>query len=187
VQTLHVTTRATWRSWLRRNHSKKDGIWLVYARKHTGEPRISYNEAVEEALCFGWIDSIQRGVDDDHFAQRFSPRRPGSPWSEMNRQRLRKLVAEGLMTPAGMAVVGDALDERPLELARDVERALREDPDAWRNYRAFPDDYRRLRIAYIEAARKRPDEFAKRLRNFVAKTSKGQRIGYVKEFRGDRA
>jgi uncharacterized protein YdeI (YjbR/CyaY-like superfamily) len=187
VETLHVTTRAKWRSWLRRNHAEKDEIWLVYARKHTGEPRISYNDAVEEALCFGWIDSIQRAVDDDHFAQRFSPRRPGSPWSEMNRQRLKRLVAAKRMTPAGMAVVGDALEEEPFVLAKDVERALREDPDAWRNFQAFPEDYRRLRIAYIEGARKRPDEFRKRLRNFVARTAKGQRIGYVKEFRGDRA
>ena len=183
METLHVTTRAKWRAWLKRNHAKQDEIWLVYARKHTGKPRISYNDAVEEALCFGWIDSIQRGVDDDHFAQRFSPRRPGSPWSEMNRQRVKKLVAGGLMTDAGMAVIGDALETRPLELAKDVERALRKDPDAWRNFRAFPEDYRRLRIAYIEGARKRPEEFDKRLRNFVAKTAKNQRIGAVREFR----
>src|SRR5205823_14606788 len=86
--------RAKWRAWLRRNHSKSKGTWLVYYRKASGKPRIAYNAAVEEALCYGWIDSQQKGVDAERLAQRFTPRRPGSALSEMNRQRVRRLVAQ---------------------------------------------------------------------------------------------
>ena len=183
TKTLHVTTRARWRAWLQKHHATEPEIWLVYWRKETGKPRISYNDAVEEALCFGWIDSTQKGIDDRRVAQRFTPRRRVGGLSEMNRQRVRRLAAEGKMTPAGMAVIGDALEEAPLVLAPDVERALRKDPATWRNYRRFPEPYRRLRIAYIEGARTRPDEFAKRLAHFVTMTARNKRFGYVPEFR----
>jgi uncharacterized protein YdeI (YjbR/CyaY-like superfamily) len=180
--------RAKWRAWLRRNHAKRSHVWLVYWRKASGKPRIAYNAAVEEALCYGWVDSQQKGVDADRLAQRFTPRRPGSALSEMNRQRIRKLVAGRKMTQAGLAAVAGSFDpaqaEAPLKLAPDVRRALRADPDAWRNFQALPEAYKRIRIAYIEAGRRHgPEQAAKRLRNFVAKTAKGQRIGFVREFR----
>ncbi|HEY1332408.1 MAG TPA: YdeI/OmpD-associated family protein [Actinomycetota bacterium] len=180
---LQVTTRAAWRRWLERNHDTATEVWLVYQRKSTGKARVSYNDAVEEALCFGWIDSTQKRVDDERFAQRFTPRRRVGGLSEMNKQRARRLVAEGKMTPAGLAVLGDALEERPMKISPDVRRALKADPDAWRNFEAFPEGYRRIRVAYIEGARKRPEEFRRRLSNFVRMTAKNRRIGYVPEFR----
>lgn len=180
---LHVTERASWRAWLERHHHTQSEVWLVYHRKETGKPRISYNDAVEEALCFGWIDSNQRSVDDERFAQRFTPRKRAGGLSEMNKQRVRRLAREGKMTPAGMAMIGDALEEEPLTLSADVEGALKKHPDAWKNFQAFPESYRRIRIAYVESARRRPEEFAKRLRHFAEMTSRNKRFGHVKEFR----
>lgn len=183
MKKLHVTTRSEWRAWLERHHDSEPEVWLVYYRKHTGKPRISYNDAVLEALCFGWIDSNQKGVDAERFAQRFSPRRRVGGLSEMNKQRVRQLVDEGKMTPAGMAVIGDALEEGPFTLAKDIEHALRESKDTWANYESFPEAYRRLRVAFIEGARDRLAEFERRLRHFVEMTAQNKRFGHVKEFR----
>jgi uncharacterized protein YdeI (YjbR/CyaY-like superfamily) len=180
---LTVTDRTEWRAWLQKHYDTETEVWLVYYRKTSGKPRISYNDSVEEALCFGWIDSIQKSIDDERFAQRFTPRKRLGGLSEMNKQRVRRLAREGEMTPAGMAVIGDALEEHPLTLSADVERALRKDPETWRNYQAFSEPYRQIRIAYIETARRRPEEFAKRLAHFVQMTSQNKRFGHVKEFR----
>jgi uncharacterized protein YdeI (YjbR/CyaY-like superfamily) len=91
---LHIVNRREWRAWLRKHYKSEKEIWLVSYKKHTGKPRILYNDAVEEALCFGWIDSTVRTLDDKRFAQRFSPRRPGSPYSQANKERLRSLVSK---------------------------------------------------------------------------------------------
>lgn len=101
---LYVKTRKEWREWLEKNHKTEPEIWLVYYRKITGKSRISYNDAVEEALCFGWIDSIEKGIDKERFAQRFTPRKPKSQWSVSNKERVRRLIELGKMTPAGMTV-----------------------------------------------------------------------------------
>jgi len=183
MKTLHVTTRSAWRSWLAKHHDTESEVWLVSYRTRTGRKRISYNDAVEEALCFGWIDSIQKGIDEDRVAQRDTPRRRMGRLSEMNKQRVRRLQAEGKMTPAGLAVIGDALEEQPFRVSKDVEKAIRSEPGAWEHFEGFPESYRRVRIAYIEAARDRPEEFAKRLRNFVKNTAANRRFGWVKEFR----
>lgn len=183
MKLLTVTERAKWRAWLEKHHDTETEVWLVYFRKGSGKPRISYDDSVEEALCFGWIDSIQKGIDEERFAQRFTPRKRIGGLSEINKQRVRRLAREGKMTPAGMAVIGDALEEESLTLSADVERALKKDPEAWKNLQAFPESYRRVRIAWIESARPRPEEFAKRLRHFVRMTSKNKRFGWVKEFR----
>ena len=104
TETLQPKNRKQWRKWLSNNHNKKKEIWLVYYRKSTQKPRIEYNDAVEEALCFGWIDGIEKSLDEERFAQRFTPRRPKSNWSESNIQRMKKLIKSGEMTEAGMAV-----------------------------------------------------------------------------------
>jgi uncharacterized protein YdeI (YjbR/CyaY-like superfamily) len=104
-KTLYVTDRRAWRSWLVKNHGKEKEIWLVYYRKFTGKPRIPYNDAVEEALCFGWIDSIQKKLDAERFAQRFSPRRYNSELSQANKERILKLIQQRKMTRAGLAAV----------------------------------------------------------------------------------
>lgn len=103
VKILYIPNRAEWRKWLEKNHDKAKDIWLIYYKKHTGKPSIPYNHAVEEALCFGWIDSIEKRLDEEKYAQRFSPRRPKSPWSEINKKRMKKLIKLKKVTPAGLA------------------------------------------------------------------------------------
>lgn len=181
MKTFYAKNREEWRAWLREHHADAKEVWLVYYRKATGKPRVSYNDAVEEALCFGWVDSQQKGIDEERFAQRFSPRKPGSNWSEPNKVRLRNLIAAGKMTPAGLAVAeGVALDE-PFVLPPDIEAALQRDAQTWQNFQNFPEDYRRIRVAFVESGRKRPGEFAKRLDNLVKMTAKNKTFGYVKE------
>jgi uncharacterized protein YdeI (YjbR/CyaY-like superfamily) len=177
-ETLDVTTREEWREWLSRNHDKKTEIWLVYHRKVSGKPRISYDAAVEEALCFGWIDSQVKNVDSDSFAQRFTPRVHGRPISEMNKERIRRLLAAGKMTPAGIAAAGDV--ESRLEIAQDVLAALQQDPRTWAKFEQFPEFYKIIRIAFVEGARKRPAEFKRRLDHLVEMTAKGKMFGMVK-------
>ena len=182
---LYVADRKAWRRWLARHHRKADEIWLVFYRKASGKPRIPYDDAVEEALCYGWIDSIVKGVDEQRFAQRFSPRRPGSGLSASNRERIRRLQAAGKMTRAGLAAVqtslapADTRGERAAPLAADIRAALHADPAVWRNFRRFPASYRRIRIGWIEGARRRPQEFRKRLGYFIEMTRKSKRFGMV--------
>jgi len=104
-KTLYVTDGREWRSWLSKHHSTEKEIWLVYYRKDSGKPRIPYNDAVEEALCYGWIDSTLKKIDQERFAHRFSPRRPTSKLSEMNKERIRRLIAKKRMTAAGLSAI----------------------------------------------------------------------------------
>jgi uncharacterized protein YdeI (YjbR/CyaY-like superfamily) len=177
-ETLYVSEASHWRDWLEANHASKPEIWLVYYTRASGNPSIPYSAAVEEALCFGWIDSILKKHGEDSRAQRYTPRRAGSPLSEMNKERVRRLLAEGRMTPAGLAAVGDVGNE-PFEEASDILEALKSDENAWRNYELFPESYKRIRIGWIEAARRRPDIFNQRLRYFLKMTSEGKRYGMV--------
>jgi uncharacterized protein YdeI (YjbR/CyaY-like superfamily) len=110
-KTLYLTERRDWRSWLAKNHDKKKEIWLIYYRKSSGKPRLPYNDAVEEALCYGWIDSIQKGIDTKRFAQRFTPRKVKSVLSAANRERIRKLIKEGRMTKDRLDAVSASFDQ----------------------------------------------------------------------------
>lgn len=181
--TLHVTTREAWRAWLRRNHRRAREIWLVYHRKETGRPRIPYNVAVEEALCFGWIDSNLESLGDGALAQRFTPRRKGSQISETNKARVRRLVADGRMTRAGLEALegqADVLKPPRFRLAPDLAEALQADPVVWKNFQRFPIAYRRIRIGWIEGARGRPGVLATRLRYFIKMTRQNRQYGMVR-------
>lgn len=176
-KTLYVDNRADWRSWLAKHHNKDKEIWLVYYRKASGKTRIPYNEAVEEALCFGWIDSIYKNIDEYSFAQRFTPRKPGSRVSEMNRIRTLRLIDRGLMTSAGLAVLGNV--SAKFEIPADILKELKKDKVVWENFQAFSEDYRMIRVAYVEGARNRPEEFERRLRNLLNMTAKNKKFGMV--------
>jgi uncharacterized protein YdeI (YjbR/CyaY-like superfamily) len=180
-KTQYAKDRRAWRAWLKKHHTTAPEIWLVYYKKGSGRPRIPYNDAVEEALCFGWIDSIVKPIDEKRYAQRFSPRRPKSALSAMNAERIRRLVAAGKMTPAGLAAVREKLggEKRPFKVPRDIVAALRADPSAWKNFRAFPESYKRIRIGWIDASRHRPEVFFQRLRYFVRMTAANKRFGMV--------
>ncbi|MGQ0550103.1 MAG: YdeI/OmpD-associated family protein [Armatimonadota bacterium] len=174
--TLYVSTRKAWRDWLQKHHAKEKEIWLVCYNKASGKPRIPYNDSVEEALCFGWIDSTVKNIDQDSFAQRFSPRRPSSRWSEMNKERVRRLSREGKMTSAGLAAAG-ALET--FVVPSDILKRLKADKRVWRTFQQFPGSYKRIRIGWIDSVRKRPDEFEKRLRYFLKMTAQNKRFGMV--------
>jgi len=185
-KTLYVIEREDWRSWLTENHTAEKEIWLIYYRKSTGKARIPYNDAVEEALCYGWIDSQQKGIDEERFAQRFSPRRPGSALSEMNKERIRMLIKEQKMTTAGLEAVAHAFDaakdrEEPFTIAPDILRELKKDRQAWENFLKFPEGYRKVRIGFIESRRRHGEEmFQKSLRHFIRMTAKNKRFGMLK-------
>jgi uncharacterized protein YdeI (YjbR/CyaY-like superfamily) len=177
-ETLYLTTREQWRDWLEKQHTTAPEIWLVFYTKASGQPTLPYNDAVDEALCFGWIDSIVKKHRPQSRAQRFTPRRAGSPLSEMNKARVRYLIDAGRMTPAGLAVIGDVLDE-PFEEPADILDALKADAETWRHYETFPESYKRIRIGWIDAARRRPDILQQRLDYFLKMTKQNKRFGMV--------
>lgn len=178
TQTLYVTDRADWRQWLMDNHASASEIWLVYYRPASGKPRIPYLHAVEEALCFGWIDGIAKKMDEERTAQRFTPRRPRSHWTELNKERARRLIATGLMTDAGQAVLPD-LSVENFQIAPDILAVLQADAQVWKNFQRFPALYQRIRIGFIEEMRKQPAEFQKRLDNFLTKTRQNKMFGVM--------
>jgi uncharacterized protein YdeI (YjbR/CyaY-like superfamily) len=182
-ETLYVTTRKEWRAWLKTNGAAKSEIWLLYYKKGSDKPRIPYNDAVEEALCYGWIDSILKPIDKEKYAQRFSPRRPGSQLSAMNRERVRRLVRSKKMTAAGRQAIYHAIKdpatEPPFVLPPDIRTALMADRKTWSNFKKFPKSYKRIRIGWIDAARHRPSIFRQRLNYFIAMTTKNKRFGMV--------
>src|SRR5437660_2893103 len=139
-KTLYVTNREERRAWLTRHYQSETEVWLIYYKKQTGRPRISYDQAVDEALCFGWIDSIVKRMDDEKFAQKFTPRRDCTTWSALNKRRLRKLIREGRMTEAGLAKIDIAMrgeearakeSKGDVEIPRVVQHAVRADENAW--------------------------------------------------------
>ena len=177
TQMLYVTNRKDWRAWLKKHYQSQKDIWLVYYKKHTGKPRLSYNEAVEEALCFGWIDSTVKSIDADRFAQRFSVRNPKSPYSQANQERLRALVKQGKVAQDVLATLGD-LKKAKFEIPPDILQAIQTNPAAWKNFQRFSPSYKRIRIAFIDGARNRPREFAKRLEYFIRMTEKNKLFGF---------
>jgi uncharacterized protein YdeI (YjbR/CyaY-like superfamily) len=186
TQQFYAKNRRAWRAWLAKHHRTAPEIWLVYYRKASGKPRVEYNDAVEEALCYGWIDGQHKGIDDDSWAQRFSPRRRSSSLSPLNRERVRRLIAAGKMTQAGLdgiAHVFDADDDRVTkaqwQVPPDILKRLKEDPVVWRHFQQFSDAYKQIRIGWIDGARRRRAVFETRLRYFMRMTAQNKRFGMV--------
>ncbi|HUQ85546.1 MAG TPA: YdeI/OmpD-associated family protein [Candidatus Limnocylindrales bacterium] len=173
-KTLYVKTRSEWRKWLEKNHDKAPGIWLVYYKKASGKPRIPYNEAVQEALCYGWIDSILKGIDDERLAQRYSPRQPKSNWSALNLERMKMLIKGKQMTPAGLKYYPGATE---FKIPKDILKEIKKDKETWNNFQKFDESYQIIRIGFIEGARSRPEEFQKRLKYFLKKTKENKKFG----------
>jgi uncharacterized protein YdeI (YjbR/CyaY-like superfamily) len=168
---IHLTTRAEWRDWLVQHHARTEGVWLVSFKKSSGKPRVAYEEAVEEALCFGWIDSTQRTLDDERAMLWFAPRKPGTGWSKLNKERIERLHAAGLIAPAGLAKIEaaqqdgswNALDAvEALEVPHDLAAALSSYPSAQMHFDAFPRSVKRSILEWIAAA-KTPATRAKRV------------------------
>lgn len=171
----YFDNREEWRRWLSGHFETAEGIWFVFPTKASGEKGIAYNDAVEEALCFGWIDSTIKPIDSGHRIQRFTPRKKGSSYSQANKERLRWLLENGMINPRVVDDVRKVLSV-PFVFPADIVDRLKEDKGLWENYLSFSDAYRRIRVGYIEAARKRPAEFEKRLKNFINKTKENKLI-----------
>ena len=177
-QIVFFADRQQWREWLMEHFETNEEVWFVFPAKASGEQGVSYNDAVEEALCFGWIDGRAGTLDEMHQLRRFTPRRKGSTYSQPNIERLIALDKQGLIHPKVRERVAEII-EKPFTYPEDIIEAIREDETVWKNYQAFAEPYRRIRIAYIDAARKRPAEFEKRLNSFLKKTRENKLIiGY---------
>ena len=164
----YFENRKDWRKWLADNFDTADGVWFVFPTKSSSEKSIVYNDAVEEALCFGWIDSTIKSLDKEHKIQRFTPRNPKSTYSQANKERLKWLLEHKMIHLEFEDKIRTVLSV-PFVFPNDIIDRLKEDERIWKNYQSFSDPYKRIRIAYIEAARKRPEEFEKRLNNFICK------------------
>ena len=176
--TFYTNDRNEWRKYLAEHFETAAEIWFVFPMQSAGVEGLSYNDAVEEALCFGWIDSTNRRLDETHCARRFTPRKKGSSYSQPNIERLIWLDARGMIHPKVRESVLPII-QAPFVFPPDIIDALKQDETVWENYRRFSDPYKRIRIAYIEAARKRPEEFQKRLQSFIEKTRRNKLIrGY---------
>ena len=177
TKTLHVTDRKDWRQWLREHYKTEKEIWLVYYKKETGKPRILYNDAVEEALCFGWIDSTVKSLDEERTVQRFSPRKPKSRYSPANKERLRKLLEQRKVIKEVRETLGDLSTEK-FEIPKVILEAIKANKEAWKHFQTFSEAYKRIRIGFIDGARNRPEEFQKRLRYFIRMTEKNKQYGF---------
>jgi uncharacterized protein YdeI (YjbR/CyaY-like superfamily) len=168
-------SRKAWRNWLEKNHASSKGVRLVYAKKRSELLSLTYNDAVEEALCFGWIDSKVTRIDDSFYMQVFTPRKRASVWSALNRVRAERLLAAGLMTPAGLSVVNTAKelgtwnawkDVDELEVPLDLEKAIKANPEAAHNWVSYAPS-RRKGVLYRLARAKRPETRARHLRDII--------------------
>jgi len=168
-------SREAWRAWLEKHHASSTGVWLVYAKKHAGIPSLTYNDAVEEALCFGWIDSKINPIDDVFYMQVFTPRKSKSLWSALNKARVKRLLAAGLMSSAGLVVVKTAKDSgtwnardhvEELTIPPDLKKAIKANPDASRNWASYTAS-RRKGVLYRLAGAKRPETRARYLQDII--------------------
>lgn len=173
--TKYFVDRKDWRKWLETNFETEDDIWLEYPLKKTGKKRILYNDAVEEALCFGWIDTTIKSLDEETSIQRFCKRRKNSSFSQPNIERLKWLFEKGLIH---VSIRNDVIKliQQEFHFPEDILTQLQSNKAVWENYQKFSNPYKRIRIAYIESARKRPEEFEKRLNNFITKTKENKLI-----------
>ncbi len=178
---LHFKDRTSWREWLKKNHSVSKEVWLVFYKKHTGRTNITYDAAVEEALCFGWIDSILKRLDDDRYARKFTPRKVNSVWSPSNRRRYENLRARGKVAAPGLrrAPTPDSgTEKKPPEsrLPSYIEKRLKTVPRAWENFKQLAPSYRRAYVGWIDSAR-REETRERRLREALELLAAGKKLG----------
>jgi uncharacterized protein YdeI (YjbR/CyaY-like superfamily) len=177
IPEVHAPTRREWREWLVENHARLPAVWLVFYKKHTGVATVAYDAAVEEALCFGWIDTTLRRLDDQRYARKFTPRQRGSQWSLLNRRRAEKMMAAGKMTSAGRRKVAEARREGAWERALadhvdraippELEQALAADATAAANFRRWTPTQRKYLINWVASAKKEATRLSRAARAVV--------------------
>ena len=178
--TLHFRSRKDWRAWLVQHHASSPGIWFALYKSHTGQRSIPYEEMVREALCFGWIDSLIKRLDDDRYAIKVTPRQPTSKWSNLNRKRWAELNAAGLLADAGLAAAPTkntyAVKPAIPDLPNYIAKAFQEDTKAWKFFQELAPSYRRYFVAWIHTA-KRPETREKRVRESIRLLAAGKKLG----------
>ncbi len=189
VELYYAKDRTDWRNWLETNHATSTGVWLVYYKKHTDQPSVAYSEAVEEALCFGWVDSRPNVLDDERYKQLFSPRKPKSPWSKLNKQRVEKLIQQGLMTSAGLEKIEAAMQDgswsaydsiEDLVIPSDLEQALTANTTANQNFQAFSNSSKKNILWWIGNA-KQPATRLKRIEETVSLAAKNIKANHYRQ------
>ena len=181
LTTLDVSSREKWRRWLEKNHASVAAIWLVFHKKHTAKKSILYQDALDEALCFGWVDSLVRRLDEDRYARKFTPRKADSRWSTINRGRYAKLKAAGLLAAPGIARPptnrsGDAPKPTLGTIPSFIETEIRANPKAWAFFQELAPSHRRHYLGWIATA-KREETQRKRLREAIQLLAAGQKLG----------
>ncbi len=186
MKQVYVKTRKEWRNWLDQNHDKSSGIWLVFYKKHTSKATLEYDAVVEEALCFGWIDSIIKKIDDEKYVRKLTPRKADSRWSELNRRRITKLKKQGLLTEAGIRKVQEAKAsglwnkpdrlQIPSSTLSELECALAKNKKAKSFFDQLAPSYQKRFIGWISAA-KRQETKERRLRESIALLEQGEKLG----------
>ncbi|UCG44772.1 MAG: YdeI/OmpD-associated family protein [Candidatus Bathyarchaeota archaeon] len=186
IEKLYVTNRDDWRVWLEQHHATKKEVWLICYKKHTGKPSIPYDVAVEEALCFGWIDSIVKRVDDEKFVRKFTPRKGRSKWSETNKKRARRMLKAGRMTKTGLERIDDAKStgewlrtappQTELEVPKFILSALTANKKAHDNFNALAKGYKRQLVGWIASA-KREETRRRRLAEAIQLLEKNKKLG----------
>lgn len=184
MKTLLVRTLEHWRDWLTKHHSSETGVWLIFHKRHVGVASIDYKDARDEALCFGWVDSLVKRLDDRRYAQKFTPRRADSRWSAVNRKRYAELEAAGRLKPAGIERPPTDRDygprpprlSMPSRLPAYIQAALRNHPTALRHFEALPASQRRRYFAWIESA-KREETKLRRLKEAIRLLTRGKVLG----------
>lgn len=177
---LDVRTRVEWRRWLEKHHASSPGIWLLRYKKHTGVKSMPYEDLVCEALCFGWVDSLIKRLDDNHYAIKVTPRQPTSKWSDPNRKRWKELKAAGLLAAAGVAAAPTANRYAPKptipKLPAYIGTAFKTDPKAWTFFQSLSARNRRDFVVWIHTA-KRPETRERRIRESIKLLSAGKKLG----------
>ncbi len=183
-KTLDLPNRARWREWLEANHRSASEIWLVFHKPHTGKASIDYEDSVEEAICFGWVDSLIRRLDDDRYARKFTPRKADSFWSELNRKRYAKIEALGLLAAAGRERAPTAENRYPPRRKRlsrvpaYIEKAFKAEPRAWATFERLTPRERIVYVGWIEDA-KREETKGRRIRKAIGLLAAGKKLGLV--------
>ena len=184
TQTFTAPDRISWREWLSEHGASEKEVWLVYYKASSGKPTISYEDSLEEALCFGWVDSIIQKIDEEKYSRKFTPRKIGSKWSELNKHLVAKLVMEGRMTEAGMAKVDFPLAEAPasrpkrpaLVLPDWLKQGLMTNPAAWENFQKLAPSHQRNYIGWISDA-KREETRQKRIQEAIRRLERNETLG----------
>jgi len=183
----HFKTRGEFRKWLKKNHAKQKELWILFYKVHTNKKSVRYAEAVEEALCFGWIDGIVKRIDDEKHAQRYTPRKPRSIWSNVNKERAKQMIDSGKMTEAGLAKIKEAkksgwwqkaytTSRSEYEMSEEMKKVLMSDKEAWRNFQNFSRGGQNTYIFWVNYA-KREETKKKRMHIVLERAKKNMPPG----------